>query len=124
MVVVVGAWRAPCAARGRHNGVELGGRRALGSRLGQRHGAHGGATELLGDRTELDVVRGGGGDERAEDGHRGRHRLPNATYGRPPDTGGCFLTMLSSSAPKELFLDLHTKLATSHLISRIECPVP
>ena len=68
-MVVVGAWRAPCAARGRHNGVELGGRRALGGRLGQRHGAHGGATELLGDRTELDVVRGGGGDERAEDGH-------------------------------------------------------
>ena len=68
-MVVVGAWRAPCAARGRHNGVELGGRRALGGRLGQRHGAHGGATELLGDRTELDVVRGGDGDERAEDGH-------------------------------------------------------
>ena len=22
---------------------------------------------------------------------RGRHRLPNTTYGRPPDTGGCFL---------------------------------
>ena len=21
---------------------------------------------------------------------RGRHRLPNTTYGRPPDTGGCF----------------------------------
>ena len=69
MVVVGGAWRAPCAARGRHNGGELGGGRAPGGRLGQRHGAHGGATELLGDRTELDVVRGGDGDERAEDGH-------------------------------------------------------
>ena len=59
MVVVVGAWRAPCAARGRHNGVELGGRRALGGWLGQWHGANGGATGLLGDRTELHVVRGG-----------------------------------------------------------------
>ena len=93
MVVVVGAWRAPCAARGRHNGVELGGRRALGGRLGQRHGAHGGATELLGDRTELDVVRGGGGDERAEDGHvaeDGEHRIPDPPQfrqiGGPPTT--------------------------------------
>ena len=68
-MVVGGAWRAPCAARGRHNGGELGAGRPPGRRLGQRHGAHGGATELLGDRTELDVVRGGGGDERAEDGH-------------------------------------------------------
>jgi len=68
MVLVGGAWRAPCAARGRHScGLgELGGGRAPGGRLGQRHGAHG---ELLGDRTELDVVRGGDGDERAEDGH-------------------------------------------------------
>eukprot|EP00964_Phaeocystis_antarctica_P041862 scaffold23971_cov45-Phaeocystis_antarctica.AAC.1 len=28
---------------------------------------------------------------------RGRHRLPHTTYGRPPDTGGCFLCVKDRS---------------------------
>ena len=39
------------------------------------------------------------GNERPTLRRRGRHRLPNTTYGRPPDTGGCFLS-LASISPK------------------------
>ena len=61
--------RAPCAARGAAmaESLEAGVQLVAGSGSGMV--LHGGATGLLGDRTELHVVRGRDGDERAEDGH-------------------------------------------------------